>query len=238
MTTTTPKKPKPAATPPTLAAAVKIVERLGIALVFPLPDKADPPSLWSALYPNHRMRWEWSDDADDRVVQLWRLRERLAESRRVVYSKWHGGRATLFSRDVFQALLRRLHGEGDALAGAPRASLELLEILDDNSPQSTKELKRTSGLTGREREAEYTRALRELWQRLLIVGAGEVDDGAFPSLAIGSTRLLFEDLWTGRHEVNVAGDEALVEALARSKAFTRQVGKIEAALKVARAGGR
>jgi hypothetical protein len=27
------------------------------------------------------------------------------------------------------------------------------------------------------------------------VGTGEVDDGAFPSLAIGATRWIFEDLW-------------------------------------------
>ncbi len=228
------RKPRSVATPPSLASAVTIVERHGILLVFPIPDKADPPSLWSALYPEERMRWEWSDDADSRVVQLWRLRERLAESRRVVYSKWHGGRATLFSRDVFRALLRRLHGEGDPLAGAPRASLELLEVLDDNSPQSTKELKRTSGLIGKEREAEYTRALRELWQRLLIVGAGEVDDGAFPSLAIGSTRLLFEDLWSRRNEPNDAGDEALARVLATSKGIARHVSKIEASLAKAR----
>jgi hypothetical protein len=37
--------------------------------------------------------------------------------------------------------------------------------------------------------------MRELFTRFLIVGFGEVEDGAFPSLAVGSTELLFEDLW-------------------------------------------
>ena len=37
--------------------------------------------------------------------------------------------------------------------------------------------------------------MRELWERLLIVGVGEVDDGAFPSLAVGATEVLFEELW-------------------------------------------
>ncbi len=221
-------------TPPTLSSAVKIVERLGVALVFSLPQPSAPPSLWGEMYPHDTMRWEWTDDADDRVVQLWRIRERLAESRRVVYSKWYGGRATLFSRDVFHALLHRFHGDSDELAGAPRASMELLEILDDNSPQSTKELKRNSGLIGKERESEYTKALRELWQRLLIVGAGSADDGAFPSLAIGATRLLFEDVWLARRDVNRAGDATLEAALARSKGLARQVAKIEAALAKAR----
>lgn len=52
-----------------------------------------------------------------------------------------------------------------------------------------------AGLKGRDNEAAFQRAMKELWSRLLIVAFGEVDDGAFPSLAVGSTRVLFEDLW-------------------------------------------
>ncbi len=39
--------------------------------------------------------------------------------------------------------------------------------------------------------------MKELWSRLLIMGVGEVDDGAFPSLNMSATRLRFEDLWPG-----------------------------------------
>ena len=34
-----------------------------------------------------------------------------------------------------------------------------------------------------------------LWAKMLIVGFGEVEEGGFPSLAIGASRVLFEDQW-------------------------------------------
>ena len=48
---------------------------------------------------------------------------------------------------------------------------------------------------GRDNESRYNRSLKELWSRGLIVAYGEVDEGAFPSLAIGATRVIFEELW-------------------------------------------
>jgi hypothetical protein len=50
-------------------------------------------------------------------------------------------------------------------------------------------------LQGRANEAAYSRGMKDLFTRFLIVGFGEVEDGAFPSLAVGATELLFEDLW-------------------------------------------
>jgi hypothetical protein len=41
-----------------------------------------------------------------------------------------------------------------------------------------------------------------LFFRLLIVGLGEVEDGAFPSLAVGATTLLYDDLWADALNLN------------------------------------
>ena len=205
----------------TLSEAVKAVNRRGILLVFPAANQADPPSLWSELYPRSRMRWEWNDDGDDRVGELWHLRARLARSGKVLYSKWYRGRATLISRPVFRAMLRVAHERGDPGAGLGPESRQLLALLEENSPQSTRSLRTEADLTGKPLEAVYTRALKELWTRLLIVGAGEVDDGAFPSLAIGATKLLFEDLWATREESNADDARFLDSALAGSPAFAR-----------------
>lgn len=143
------------------------------------------------------MRWAWDSQADARIATLWRLREELARSLDVVYAKWFRGRATFFSRTVFRALLGSFAAQGELRAGLSRQASELLDLLDDNSPQSTKELRAAADLQGRVNEPTYTRALKELWSRLLIVGVGEVDDGAFPSLCMSSARLRFEDLWPG-----------------------------------------
>ena len=57
-----------------LSSLQRIVDRMGIVLVYPLPDV---PSLWSELYPGARMDWDWSEDADPRIADLWHGRERL-----------------------------------------------------------------------------------------------------------------------------------------------------------------
>jgi hypothetical protein len=175
-----------------LRTAVGHIEKYGILLVYPIAGKSDPASLWSVAYPRSKMRWEWDDNGDDRVARLWHLREELSRSKKVVYAKWLNGRATFFSREVFAALLALLMKNHAPLS---RDARTLLDLMEESSPRSTKELKRESGLQGRLLESTYNKAMKELWSRLLIVGFGEVDEGAFPSLAVGATRHLFEDLF-------------------------------------------
>lgn len=175
-----------------LDKAEAAIERAGALLVYPVDNRREPRSLWHVLHPRSEMRWAWDDGADMRVVRLWQLREQLASRRRVVYSKWFKGRAVFFSRPLFAAMLAVARSLPLKLSPDAR---DLLSLLEEDSPQSTKQLRRASGLVGRPNERAWTGALRELWERLLIVGTGEVDDGAFPSLAVGATRWIFEELW-------------------------------------------
>ena len=175
-----------------LARAEEAIEREGALLVYPIGNRREPRSLWHVLHPRREMRWAGDEGADMRVVRLWQLREQLASRRQVVYSKWFKGRAVFFARPVFGAMLAVSRCLPLALSPDAR---ELLTLLEEDSPQSTKQLRRAAGLTGRQSERTWTSALRELWERLLIVGTGEVEDGAFPSLAIGATRWIFEGLW-------------------------------------------
>src|SRR5262245_43695293 len=75
---------RPVRTGPPLATRIdrakKIIDRLGIVLVYPIANKSEPPSLWSELWPKSPMEWSWDEDADPRVAELWHLRERLARS--------------------------------------------------------------------------------------------------------------------------------------------------------------
>jgi hypothetical protein len=200
-----------------VAKALRAIEAKGALLVYPMGNRLEPPSLWYTLHPRTPMRWAWDEGADMRVVRLWQLREQLARERAVVYTKWYRGRATFFSRSVFAALLARTRKLPRALGADAR---DLLALLEEDSPQSTKELRRAAGLTGKVSERVYTRALRELWERLLIVGTGEVDDGAFPSLAIGATRWIFEDLWEESDAPPSVEQEALLaRVLAPGMAF-------------------
>jgi hypothetical protein len=202
--------------PLTVRSAVAAIEKMGMCLVYPIDNQRSPDSLWYTFFPRTKMVWEWDSGADRKVADLWLLREELSRSGKVVYVKWYRDRATFFSKSLFVALVNGMHR---AVTPPPlgREAHQLLSILEDSSPRSTKELRLESGLLGRPLEGIYSRALRTLWRRFYIVGYGEVDDGAFPSLAMGSTRLMFESLW---EEAMRTAPEALMDR--REAAFCRQ----------------
>ncbi len=220
---------------PTLAAAVKAVQRDGVLLVFPMDNREGLPSLWSRLHPGEVMRWTWDDGGDQRVFDLWHLRAKLMVSRKVVYAKWFRGRATVFAAEVFAAMLCALRDGRDLRAGLLPEAKAIMEVLDENSPVSTKELRRLTDLQGKFNEKAWTKATAQLWSRLLVVGYGEVEDGAFPSLAIGATESLFDDLWD-EAGVMLAADAhaALVQRLGTESPFYRQFEKTRKELR----GGR
>lgn len=185
----------------TPAKAIQRINAQGALLVFPLNNQKEPKSIWSEFYPRTKMRWEWDSDGDDRVSKLWALMKHLSDCRKVVYSKWYRGRATFFSNELFTALLAKNREEFENPQLSPVAR-QLLECLESDSPLSTKQLKALTELRGKENERAYTRGMKELFERFLIVAYGEVDDGAFPSLAVGATRHLFEDLYNASKEMS------------------------------------
>ncbi|GHT89983.1 hypothetical protein FACS1894113_5470 [Alphaproteobacteria bacterium] len=191
-------------------SAIRAIDQNGMLLAFPIDNRPEPKSLWSVFYPRSKMKWEWDEGGDNRVAELWFLREGLSRSRKVVYVKWFRGRATFLSRDLFRALLA-VYSRQPRFHALSRDARDLLALLEENSPRSTKQLKRASALVGRALEGTYNRALQELWNRLLIVAFGEVDEGAFPSLAIGATKWIFEDLFREARELKVSEAEQVID---------------------------
>jgi hypothetical protein len=117
-----------------LKEAVGHIEKAGILLVYPIHNRKDPASLWSKFYPRSAMKWEWDENGDNRVADLWQLRTKLSCCNQVVYSKWFQGRATFFSRSVFTAILR-MRAMEPVLS---RQAEEILQFLIEDSPISTK----------------------------------------------------------------------------------------------------
>ena len=122
-------------------SALSALERREILLVFPINNRPEPRSLWSEFYPRSEMRWEWDDSGDDRVARLWHLRAQLAASGSVVYAKWYQGRATFFSKQVFPKMVAALNPEGYDPRRLSLHARNLYEILESDSPLSTKELR-------------------------------------------------------------------------------------------------
>lgn len=213
------------------------IQERGCLLVYPLANQKEPASLWSELYPRTKMRWEWDAGGDDRVSELWILREELSRSGDVVYAKWFRQRATFFSKDVFVSLLAFL---GTVRGEVPlsRDSQEALESFLMDSPQSTKVIKENLGWQGKMMESHFNRAMKPLWNYLFLVGYGEVQDSSFPSLNMAATQTMFEDLWlqaqalsaeqAAKHLRKVLGEDNLFwkHALKLRKAHLRPETKV------------
>lgn len=175
-----------------ISNAIDAINEHGLLLVYPIKNRPRLPSLWSTFFPRTEMIWDWSAEGSDKVANLWHLRTEIAVSGEVVYTKWVSGRATFISKDLFVALLSCVLACELFLSDPAK---EVYSALEDDSPQATKALREATGLAGKFYESAFQKALRELWRKLLIVGYGEVDEGGFPSLAVGATSLLFEELW-------------------------------------------
>lgn len=206
-------------------SAVSKINARGALLVFPINNKKEPASLWSEFYPKSKMRWEWDSDGDDRVGDLWALMKKLSDSGEVVYSKWYQGRATFFSRKLFTALLRKSLKHFEEPQISPVAK-NLLDTLESDSPLSTKQLKQFTELRGKDNERFYNRGMKELFSKFLIVAFGEVDDGAFPSLAVGATKNLYEDLLNeARDMTDVQAQKIIDEYLPEGSLFRKFLDK-------------
>lgn len=219
-----------------LRSAIAKVNAKGILLVFPIDNRKDPASLWSEFFPRKKMRWEWDESGDNRVGELWHLRERLSKSEQVVYAKWFRNRATLLSIKVFAALLKDLNSGFPDVEGLSHMARQVLEVLEEDSPIATKRLKKLLDLQGRDNESLYQRAMKELWERGLIVVFGEVEEGAFPSIAIGATRVIFESLWEEASQLDQEEiDQRLSEVLGSSPAYAKFYQTLKRRLKKAEA---
>lgn len=220
---------------PTKRTAISVLRKKGMLLVFPIKNNTRIPSLWDAFYPGQKMSWEWTDDADGRVAHLWHLRRELSTSREIIYGKWFRNRATLFSPELFMALVGTVSTRHTSELGLSEEAEVILSVLEEDSPLSSREVRRRTGIEGRENASLFERAMKELWFRLLVVGYGEIDEGGFPSLAIGSSRLLFEDLWDVSKELTETDrEETVMRYVGACREFGAFYTRFKQALQVSR----
>ena len=203
--------------------ALAAIEEKGILLVYPIQNRPEPDSIWAHLHPRSKMVWEWVVDSDHKVSDLWALKEELSRSGVVIYTKWYQNRATFFSQEAFINMLAYLRNDSPM----SNESHTILEALEMDSPLSTKQLKEIADLQGRYMESTYNRAMKPLWQHLLIVAFGEVEDSSFPSTAVGATKTLFEKLWNQSQKISPEKAESfLIKKLGVDNKFWKFAQKI------------
>src|SRR4029434_2014623 len=143
-----------------LSSAVTSIRQHGALLVFPIANREQPHSLWAEFFPKKRMVWDWNDEGDEHVWKMWQMMKRLSDCREVVYTKWYQGRATFFSHAVFAAMISASVAHQRPRYQLSETARVLFEVLENNSPLSTRKLKEFAGLQGRENEAAYNRGLK------------------------------------------------------------------------------
>jgi hypothetical protein len=193
--------------------AIAAINKQGALLVFPIKNRPQVPSLWKVFYPRTPMLWNWSDDGSAKVPRIWHLREELSRSRKVVYTKWYQGRATLLSFDLIRTFLSAVSTLDDPLAGLSEETRKIFLVLQDDSPLPLKEIKARCSEEWSIDPARVEKSLKELWNRLLITGFGEVEAGGFPSLAMGTVSRIFEDLWDESKNIRVKDRSQLLQKL-------------------------
>ncbi|MEO5668509.1 MAG: hypothetical protein ABIR96_10655 [Bdellovibrionota bacterium] len=177
-----------------LKSALDQVERVGRVAIFPEKNKKKNSivSLWEIFYPRTKMKWEWDEAADNRVVKLWWLKNEIAQTQKVLYGRFFGNRPVLVSKKEALKILVTLEPRRHS-----RLASEILSRLEDNSPQTKRMLGRALRDDGWEpTKSEFEKALLDLQRDFKIVNLGdsEREKGPMPSTEYATLALIFPDV--------------------------------------------
>lgn len=177
-----------------LQTALETVEKYGCVAIFPekIKKKNSIVSLWEIYFPRTKMNWEWDEDADRRVVRLWWLKNEVAQTKKVLYGRFLSNRPVLVSKDKAREMMKvMIRPQLNALAR------EILNRLEDNSPQTKRMLARELRAEGWEfSKSEIEKSLLSLQKGFWIVNLGdsEREKGPMPSTEYAALSLVFPEL--------------------------------------------
>jgi hypothetical protein len=165
----------------TQAEAVRFIDEVGVALLFP-GDGIALPDLWSAI--NGRLRELPKRHHDWALHKTWDWKDRIPSKRKAWYGKLVRGKPAFVSMRDLPAVyaLSSNFGEIDDYLEAyqdgllSREGKEVYEALLERGPLPTSELRKVTGMAGGGDNARrFERAVVELQQDFKIVKAGISD---------------------------------------------------------------
>lgn len=164
-------------------AAVAFVKERGFAYFWPIQG-VELPSLWAAVAGDRPV----ASAHDDPGHKTWGWKDSLLGTGAWHYARLLRGKATLVAPDVapyFYALSENFGDPRDDAETLYRAgtlsreAFRLFEILLDKGRQHTIALRRETGMTSRESNTRFERALTELQANWLIAPVGVAEAGAW-----------------------------------------------------------
>ncbi len=165
--------------------AIEFVNDVGCCLVFTNRTQ-QLPCLWVAVCGRRNPVFPEHSHHDPELILTWNLKDRLPAKRRVFYGKLIFGKPSMISLAQFPdfyALHGPQHDEQyryeyeDGLLS--RAAKQVMDALVERHPQTTKELKWSSGLHTSQNRPTFDRAVAELQRKLQITMIEARYDPAF-----------------------------------------------------------
>lgn len=173
---------------------LSLINEHQIVYVYPHKSKEEV-SIFRLLYPKKEFRWDWSEAADPKLVELWWLKDDLARSKKVVYGRFFKAKPCFVSIKKFQLLLKNTLVNIDQLNALETF---IYELLLENSPQSTRMIKKVYRKLGVEvyTRTEWNKAFLGLQKKLLIcnLGDSEREHSPMPSTEYAAVEHVFENL--------------------------------------------
>jgi len=163
--------------------ALDFVDRVGFCFAFK-SENSELPCLWHAACGMRNPLMPQHSHHDPYLSFVWEMKDILPSERKIYYGKLLKRRPTMISLKYlpyFYVLSDRTgslreyvqeHGRGRLSATAR----DIMEALEDSSPQVTQGLKIATGRMSKGDRAEFDRAVAELQSKMYIVKVGEQHD--------------------------------------------------------------
>jgi len=163
--------------------ALGFVNDVGFCFAFKA-ENSELPCLWHAACGTRNPLVPQHTHNDPYLSFVWEMKDILPSERRIYYGKLLKRRPTMISLDYlpyFYVLSERTGVPDEYLKEFMRGNLsvtakEIMEALNDSSPQVTQGLKIATGRMSKGDRAEFDRAIAELQSRMFIVKVGEQHD--------------------------------------------------------------
>lgn len=163
----------------TVEEALEFINEVGFCFAFAARN-SELPCLWHATCGERNPQWPEHTHHDPYVSLVWVAKDALAAERKIYYGKALKRRPSMISLEYFPcfyAVSGRNEKPDDYLALYMRGELSpqakhIMDALSESSPQTTAELKMSSGLSHPRKRYAFDRAMAELQMNLYVVKFG------------------------------------------------------------------
>ncbi len=163
--------------------ALGFVDDVGYCFAFKA-ENSELPCLWHAACGMRNPLMPHHSHHDPYLSFVWEMKDILPSERKIYYGKLLKRRPTMISLEFlpyFYVLSDRTGSPGEYAQEFRRGRLsdtahDIMEALEDSSPQVTQGLKLATGRMARGDRAEFDRAIAELQSKMFIVKVGEQHD--------------------------------------------------------------